>query len=47
MIAAMAGKAALGMIRKILVIGVIGKVMGIQADILSIRSILTKEDVDF
>jgi hypothetical protein len=47
MIAAMAGKAALGMIGAKPGIDVIGKVMGTLADILFIRSIIIKEDVDF
>lgn len=47
MIAVMAGKAALGMIKAKPVIDVTGKVMGTQADILFIRSIIIKEDVDF
>jgi hypothetical protein len=47
MIAVMAGKGALGMIGVKLVIDVIGKVMGTLADILFIRSIIIKEDVDF
>jgi len=47
MTAVMAGKAALDMIGVKPVIDATGKVMGTQADILFIRSIIIKEDVDF
>ena len=47
MIAVMAGKVALGMIEAKPVIDVTGKVMGILAGILSIKSILINAEEDF